>query len=167
MSTSSTGRHEAPEPRITLGSELRDAIAPRTVALVVGVLVLQLGFILSYLGAFHMPRPHRIEVAAVAPSSLVSRLNGLDGEPLHVRSFASADAVRSAVANGDVPVAFVLDPHGTADTLLVAAAKGTSTATAEQAVFEALEKEQHRRLTTTDVVPLQAGDGPGCPASIW
>jgi hypothetical protein len=40
--------------------ELHDAVSLRTFLLVFGVLLLQLGFILSYVGAFHSPRPVRI-----------------------------------------------------------------------------------------------------------
>ena len=40
--------------------ELLDALSWRALLLVIGVLVLQLGFILSYIGAFHAPKPHRI-----------------------------------------------------------------------------------------------------------
>ncbi len=40
--------------------ELSEAIAPRTVVLVFGALLLQLGFIASYVGAFHDPEPHRV-----------------------------------------------------------------------------------------------------------
>jgi hypothetical protein len=50
----------SPAPRPSIADDLRDAIAPRTVLLVTGVLLLQLGFILSYVGAFHTPgtAPH-------------------------------------------------------------------------------------------------------------
>jgi len=33
------------------------------------VLLLQFAFILSYIGAFHSPSPHRIPVIVVAPSA--------------------------------------------------------------------------------------------------
>jgi len=47
-------------------AEWRDAVSPRTVALHFGVLLLQLAFILSYVGAFHSPQPHQIPLAVVA-----------------------------------------------------------------------------------------------------
>jgi hypothetical protein len=62
-------------------SELWDAVSLRTVVMVVGVLLLQLGFILSYVGAFHSPKPYRIAIAVVAPASastqIVSDLNAI------------------------------------------------------------------------------------------
>ena len=85
-----TGRHEAPpEPSRpateTFGEELRDAFAPRTLLLVVGVALLCLGFVLSYVGAFHDPTPHRIPVAVVAPEQvsgqLVEALDDADESP--------------------------------------------------------------------------------------
>jgi hypothetical protein len=50
-------------------------------------LLLQTGFILSYVGAFHSPAPHGIPLAVVAPASesgpLVTRLNLIPSAPLH------------------------------------------------------------------------------------
>ena len=51
-----TDSHEAPEPADTLSDRFRDAIAPRTLLLGIGVLLLQFAFILSYIGAFHSRR---------------------------------------------------------------------------------------------------------------
>src|SRR3954453_9677331 len=84
------GRHELPEepdaPQ-TFGDEFRDAVSLRTIGLILGVLFLQLGFILSYVGAFHSPTPQRIPLGIVASSSQVSgqaaaRLNAVPSSPL-------------------------------------------------------------------------------------
>jgi hypothetical protein len=61
-----------PLPRPGFLFELRDAISVRTFLLVFGVLLLQLGFIVSYVGAFHAPKPVRTPVGVVAPSVLAS-----------------------------------------------------------------------------------------------
>src|SRR3954469_17736008 len=78
-----TNKHEAAEPPETLRDRFRDAIAPRTLVLGLGVLLLQFGFILSYIGAFHAPAPHRIPVTVVAPeqvaAQVVDRLNTAAG----------------------------------------------------------------------------------------
>ena len=71
-----------PAARQSFRAELRDAISVRTVLLVPGVLVLQLGFILSYVGAFHSPKPHRIPLAVSSPAGLpvqrvVDQLNAI------------------------------------------------------------------------------------------
>jgi hypothetical protein len=60
-----TNKQEAAEPPETLGDRFRDAIAPRTLVLGLGVLP-QFGFIPSYIGAVHAPAPHRIPVTVVA-----------------------------------------------------------------------------------------------------
>jgi hypothetical protein len=71
---------EAPDPTLAgsvspkqsqgFVAELFDAITARTVLLVIGVLLIQLGFVLSYVGAFHHPSPHQVPVAVVAPAQI-------------------------------------------------------------------------------------------------
>jgi hypothetical protein len=163
--TATSARHETPEPARSLREELRDAIAPRTVVLVLGVLALQVGFILSYVGAFHSPRPHRLELLVVAPAQSsshgVAQLNAISGAPLRARAVGSETAARAALRRGDAPAALVIRPGGTTDTLLVASAKGTSTVTAAESVLSAVERSRHRALHVVDVVPLQDRDGRG------
>ena len=82
--------------------ELRDAVAPRTVALVVGVLLLQLGFVLSYVGAFHDPSPHRVPVRVVGPAAATSQfVTGLDaiaGRPVDATATTDRPAAEAALA---------------------------------------------------------------------
>ncbi len=73
--------------------ELRDAVAPgRTFALVIAVLLIQLGFVFSHVGAFHHPKPHGVPIALVAPAQisgqLVGELNAIHGHPLHATAVA-------------------------------------------------------------------------------
>lgn len=165
---SEAGRHEAPdepEPDRGLLGDLHDAIAPRTVGLVVGVLLLQLGFILSYVGAFHAPAPHRIPVAVVAPqqraAQLVDRLNRLPGDPLHAHPAVDEDAARARIRDGSASAALLVNPTGTEDTLLVASGGGTSVATSVEEVTKRIESGQHRTASVRDILPLQVGDGRG------
>lgn len=99
-------------------AELWDAISLRTVGLVLGVLLLQLGFILSYVGAFHAPRPHRIPVATVAPAQisggLAARLNGIASMPLHATVSPGAAATRRQIMAGTSSGALIVNPAGTA-----------------------------------------------------
>src|SRR4051794_12899373 len=162
--TDGHARHEAAEPPtqpVRLGAELRDAISVRTVVLVCGVLLLQLGFILSYVGAFHAAVPHRIELAVVAPNQVVGQLNAIPGEPLHAVPVADEAAARARIRSGRAPAALIVNPNGTNDELLVASAAGTATATAVESVVARAEQSQERTLTTTDIVPLQPRDGRG------
>jgi hypothetical protein len=162
------GRHESPDPPVEtkgFGAELKDAISIRTFALVLGVLGLQLGFILSYSGAFHSPRPHRIALAVVAPQQaapqIVSRLNAIAGEPLKVTAAATEQAARSQIERGDVAGALVVDPQGSTDKLLIASAGGTSLSTALESVVTEADAAQQRKISLGDVVALQPGDGRG------
>lgn len=134
-------------------------------ALVAGVLVLQLAFILSYVGAFHAPKPQRISIAVVAPPqqapALAARLNGIAGSPLSVHVLDSAQQAQRQVTQGERSAALVLDPTSTTDHLLVASGGGASLASAVETVVGLVEQGQHRTVTTTDVVPLQSGDARG------
>jgi prepilin-type processing-associated H-X9-DG protein len=149
----------------TFAAELRDAVTPRSFGMVTAVLLLQLGFILSYVGAFHHQSPHRISIAVVAPASAatstVAQLNRLPGEPLAAVAARSEADARRRIADRTNVAALVVNPAGRTDTLLVAGAAGVSESTAVQAVMTQVEKAQGRTLTVTDLVPLQPGDGRG------
>jgi len=151
--------------RPTFAQELRDAIAPRTVLLVLGVLLVQVAFIASYVGAFHHPTPHDIAVGVVAPAgqapAVAQKLNGLDGHPLSAEVVADEAAARDRLAHGTLAAAIVVDPSGTEDTLLVATARGATLTTAVEQIAQQVEAQQGRTITTTDVVPLQDGDARG------
>lgn len=153
-----------PAPAAGFWAEFRDAVAPRTVLLLVGVLLLQLGFITSYVGAFHAPRPHRIALV-VAPAGvagqLAPQLDALPGAPLRVGAVADRSTAERLVRTGRTSAALVVDPAGSTDELLVAEAGGTSVSAAVTTVLTRAEAAQQRTLTVRDLVPLQAGDGRG------
>lgn len=148
--------------------ELRDAIAPRTVLLVLGVLLLQLGFIASYVGAFHAPKPHEISLAVVAPPSIAHRtaaaLDGLDGSPVATRLVDSTSDARELVRTGEVSGALIVSSSGTVDTLIVASGGGVSVSSALEQVATRVNATQNRTITVEDVVPLQDGDERGLTA---
>lgn len=54
--------HGVPDPPETFQDRFRDAMSPRTLPLEVGALLLQFGFIASYIGAFHHPAPRRLPI---------------------------------------------------------------------------------------------------------
>lgn len=133
--------------------------------LVLGVLLLQFGFIFSYVAAFHNPRPHRVPVAIVAPAALAPRLVGeLDALPGHIaraRALPSAAAARREMRMGSISAAILVDAASSSDRLLYASGGGESVAdTVKQAAAE-IEARYHRHLTATDLIPLQPGDGRG------
>ena len=151
--------------RPTFLEEVRDAIAPRTVLLVLGVLLVQVAFIASYVGAFHQPSPHAIDVGVVAPagqaSAVAGRLNALDGTPLAAQTLPDEAAGRARLREGSLAAVVVVDPTSTQDRLLVATARGATLTTAVEQIADQVAAEQGRTVATTDVVPLQDGDARG------
>jgi hypothetical protein len=151
--------------RPTFVEELRDAIAPRTVLLVLGVLLIQVAFIASYVGAFHQPTPHRIEVGVVAPAgrapAVAQQLDRLEGRPLSAETLPDEAAGRARLEDGSLAAVVVVDTSGTQDRLLVATARGATLTTAVEQIAQQVATQQGRTITTTDVVPLQAGDARG------
>lgn len=159
------GRHEAPEPTRGWRDDVRDALAPRRVALVVAVLLLQLGFVLSYVGAFHAPTPRDVPVEVVGPPAATGRvvagLDGIDGHPLAPSATTDGAAAEQALRHGDTSAVLVVDTTGSTDRLQVASGGGAAVATAVQTVLQAAETQQGRTLQVADVVPAQAGDARG------
>ncbi|MEU5992437.1 hypothetical protein ABZ806_26005 [Spirillospora sp. NPDC047418] len=141
MSTPATGRDGAAPDRGFTG-ELRDAVTLRRLILVVGVLVLQLAFILSYNGAFHSPTPHRIPVAVVAPAqaagTVAAQLNALEGGPFQAPTTPSEQRARRLILDRTVDAAIIVNAGGT-DTLLVASASGPAVFSTTQQIAAGIE----------------------------
>ncbi len=146
----------------TFGEELRAAVTPRTLLLVLGVLLLQLGFVVSYLHAFHAPTPRRIPIAVAAPqqvsTQLVAQLNALPGQPLDARPNGDAATAERAVLRREVDAALVVSPSGTTDRLLVASAAGPALTQATATVLQRAEAAQQRQLEVVDLRPPSAND---------
>lgn len=159
----------AVRPGRGFGRELAEAVTGRAALLVLGVLALQLAFIASYIGAFHNPSPHRVPIAVVAPEQsqqdIERRLNGLDGDPLDVTVTTTDRATaEQRLRDRKIDGAYVVDPSGQTDTLLVASGAGSSIGQALEGVFDRVQESQRRELRTEDVVPANAGDGRGLSA---
>ena len=163
--TTQHGRHEADRRELLPGVTLRSAV------LVVGVLLLQLGFVLSYVGAFHAPSPRSVPVAVVAPAgapagtaaSAAARLDRLPGAPLSARPAADEAAARQLLRDRTVDGVLVLGPSGQ-DRLLVAGAEGGAVSSALEQVLTRVDASQQRSLSTTDAVPAAASDARGLSA---
>ncbi len=158
-------RGPARASRQSFFSELRDAVKQRTFFLVIGVLLIQFAFVLSYVGAFHHPTPHRVPIAIVAPAQisghLVSELNGIHGQPLHATTTADESTGRTLLGHGSTAAVLIVNPAGKTDALLVASGGGAASATAVEDVIARAEAAQHRSATVTDAVPAQPGDARG------
>lgn len=137
----------------TFVEELKAAVTTRAALLVVGVLLLQLAFILSYVGSFHRPKPDHVSIAVVAPKQaseqVVSKLGKLPGDPLDPRAVSSeAEAVRKI-------------KHRDVDAARVAGGAGSSLAQAVEQVVTRAEKADQRSVRTEDIVPAAADDSRG------
>src|ERR1017187_3132347 len=159
----------APATQQRFLAELLDAFDRRTFLLVIAVLLIQAGFVLSYVGAFHHPSPHRVPIAVLAPAEisghLVSELNAIHGQPLYATAVAGETTGRTLLRHGSTSGLLIINPRARTDALLVAggggAATATATATAVQDVIARTEAAQHRHATVTDAVPAQPGDARG------
>nr|WP_323379249.1 DUF3533 domain-containing protein [Streptomyces durbertensis] len=146
--------------------DLVTAVTPRAVLLILGVLALQLAFIASYVGAFHKPSPHRVPIAVVAPeqagAELARQLDALDGDPVEVKRTVTDRATgERLVRDREVDAAFVADPAGDTDDLVVATGAGASLAQALEGVFTQVQEGRQRNLETVDLVPATRGDARG------
>ena len=165
MATTAHGHHEAPR------RELLPGVTRRAVVLVVGVLLLQLGFVLSYVGAFHAPTPRQVPLAVVAPAgapagtaeSVAGQLGALAGDPLAPQVAATEEDARRLLADREVDGVLLVGP-ASSDTLLVAGAEGGAVSTALGEVLGRVEAAQQRTLTTEDAVPAGDSDARGLSA---
>ena len=155
----------APATRQRFLAEFLDAFDRRTFLLVIAVLLIQAGFVLSYVGAFHDPSPHRVPIAVLAPAEisghLVSELNAIHGHPLHAAAVADESIGRTLLRHGSTSGLLIINPRAKTDALLVAGGGGTATATAVQDLIARTEAAQRRHAMVTDAVPAQPGDARG------
>ena len=146
------------------GNTARLRLGAPSLWLVSALVVLGTGlFTLSYLGALARPAPHRLALALVAPTPVVTHIvDALQlGAPgvLDVQSYRSFSQARSALLA--LRVDGVLVPGPTLDTLYVAEAAGPPIVTALEQVIGSMAAHQHVPLTVNDTVPLPAGDSSG------
>lgn len=135
----------------------------RSGVLLLGVILFEMAFVVSYLGAFHSPTPHRIPLAVLAPARIEARtvagLNRLPGDPLAARPVADAAQARGMVLGRSVEAALLLTPRAPADRLLLASAGGPSAA---QTVSQVVQRVRGRRpVKVVDLRPPNPADGRG------
>ena len=154
-----------PAPGQRFVAELKDAVTPRAALLVIAVLLLQLGFIVSYVGALHDPAPHQLSIAVVAPPQaqpqLVAALEAVPDDAVRAVTAADRESAVARINGQEIYAALLFDPATTQDTLLVAGARGPAAATAAETIVTSLDRKQGRTLAVEDVVPLAKGDAEG------
>ncbi|MEV8446238.1 DUF3533 domain-containing protein [Streptomyces parvus] len=145
--------------------EVRDAVSTRAALVMLGVLLLQLGFALSYMGAFHAPEPRRVPITLVAPpaveADLVARLDALPGDPLRVTAVQDRAEARARLLDRRTDAALVVDPASRTDTLIVASAGGPSATTAATEILQEVARAENRTIVVRDIRPPAAGDSRG------
>ncbi|GHE71279.1 membrane protein [Streptomyces longispororuber] len=151
---------------MTFADELKSAVTPRAALLVLGVLVLQLLFIASYVGALHHPKPTDVAFGVVAPEEAAERtkdeLARLPGKPLDPRVVEDEAEARRQIMDREIDGALVVDPRGTTDTLLVASGGGKALANALETIATKAEgggeSGPKRTVRTVDVAPASPQD---------
>ncbi|MEV5202339.1 DUF3533 domain-containing protein [Streptomyces sp. NPDC053720] len=147
---------------MTFADEVKNAVTPRAALLVIGVLGLQLLFIASYVGALHKPKPTDVPFGVVAPqqisAQLLTELKNLPGGPLDPRTVADAATAREQILDREIDGALIVNPKGTADTLLVASGGGTSMATALTKIVTEVDRTQQRTVRAVDLAPASDQD---------
>jgi len=148
--------------RPTLVGEFKDAVTLRAVLLVIGVAVIQLAFITSYVGAFHRPVPFRMPLAVVAPSDegarLVAALNSVAGTPLQAKVVPTVAAGTDELLRRAVYGVLVVTPGSVGVRLVEASAGGVSASQALTEVLDAVGVTLQRSVTVDDIRPPAPGD---------
>lgn len=154
-----SGRGDRLRERLELSSA--SATLPITVALLVGVLALQLGMIGSYVGALHAPGARDVPVAVAGPAQATAGLRARLAQSglIAPRPVADLAAARRAIDERDVYGALIPGALG-ADTLLVAPAASAAVADLLTAAGPRLEPAG-RRLSVQVVRPLPPSDPRG------
>lgn len=142
----------------------------RPALLLVGVLLVQLAFIASYVGAFHSPDPRDVPVAVVAPAGAPAdtardtarSLDALEGHPLDASVVKDEATARDQLHEREVAGVLLLGQDR--DELLVASADGAAQSQAVETVVGQVSEARQRALTTTDVIAAADGDARGLGA---
>ncbi|MGW0246458.1 hypothetical protein ACWDYH_07435 [Nocardia goodfellowii] len=126
-------------------------------------LLMCLGMALAYLGAFHQPEPHHLQVAVVgtAPQEMVlaQTLKDKAGDGLEVLTLPDRDAAIDRLRDRNLAGAYV--PDARHPELLVAKGSSDTTAMAVEVVFKQVAGQQGVPLTVTDIAPTAPGDPTG------
>ena len=155
---------EVPEARGGTGwAEITDAITLRAFLLVLGTLGIGVAFVLSYVGALHSPQLHALPVTVVSPDAqatqkLVGELAQVPGNQIVASAGTDRAAAAEQVAHRNTGAAFVYNPSGSQDTLIVASAAGAAQSVALDRLFTSVDQRQGRTIVVDDVVPAAAGD---------
>lgn len=126
-------------------------------------LFLGTGMALAYLGSFHEPTPHNLQVAVVGstPQSMVfaQTMNDKGAGKVDVRTVANRAQAERLVKDREIAAAYETD--GTHATVIVSTAASATTAEAAQRIFLPIAFRQHLPVAIDDVQPTSRHDGTG------
>jgi hypothetical protein len=121
------------------------------------VLLVQAVFVLSYVGALHEPKPHRVPIGVVGSSPLPIAVG--NEFSLRITPYSSEASARDAIDERKIDAAFVVHPQGV--TLIVAPAAGPAIASSLGSAVAAVGAALRQKITVVQVHTLPAGDAGG------
>jgi hypothetical protein len=121
------------------------------------VLLVQAAFVLSYVGALHHPKPHRVAFGVVGASSLPAAV--ARGFSLKLTPYPDRSSVSAAIDKRKIDGAFVAAPTGS--TLIVVPAAGAPLASGLSGAFTAAAVALGQKIAIVQAHPLPGGDAGG------
>lgn len=132
----------------------------RTFAVIAALLVVQAALAFALVFPGNNPKPHHVPVGFVGPSKAQAALAAKAGDQLSIRTYASADAARSAIGQRKIYGAFIAQPP--AQQLFVASA-------ASMSVSQLLRETASARgapVQVRDLAPLTRNDPHGATINL-
>jgi len=121
------------------------------------VLLVQAAFVLSYVGALHHPKPHRVAFGVVGTSLLPAAVG--KAFSLKLTPYPDQSSVSAAIDKRKIDGAFVAGPTGS--TLIVVPAAGAPLASALTGAFTAAAVALGQKIAIVKSHPLPGGDAGG------
>jgi hypothetical protein len=121
------------------------------------VLFVQATFVLSYVGALHHPKPHRVALGVVGASSLPAAVG--KAFSLKLTPYPDQSSVSAAIDKRKIDGAFIAGPTGS--TLIVVPAAGAPLASALTGAFTAAAVALGQKIAIVQAHPLPGGDAGG------
>ncbi len=151
QTTAATGRHKR---RRSIWASLLGAL---------GVTVISLVFMASFIGGLHDPGPRSVPVGIVGPASRASALRTVLSHQVPgaftVTSYSTPAAARNGILDRSVNAALMPGPAG--EVLVVASAVGNAVTNATIKDFAGLANAASVRLLVQDIRPLPSNDPEG------
>ncbi|MFI6481629.1 hypothetical protein ACIBH1_27120 [Nonomuraea sp. NPDC050663] len=133
----------------------------KVIGAIVGVTLIGMLFVSSFLGAFSSPTPHDVPIAVVGPAPVVQQLStAVDrAKPgaFELHGYPSAGEARKALLDREVDAVLVPAEHK----LVIAGAAGRAGANVITAAFQAAAAAQGQQLAVEDAAALPPADAGG------